>query len=249
MISMIIRFLAFLFFVTSSSALPNEPIQPSSGCPGMQLKWIFGSEVGPRRNTFLNRLYQQQDRDSIFPEWSREKLETLLSKRAAPDRLVLFAEMAETPDDTLRFLSGKLVAFIAIHHLDAADPNATNILNIMYMGTHPELRHRGIGRNIIFGQHGVLYWARKAGVKAVRARVRKLNEPAGQFFSAIGFSMVEIQQRFFKDPVDDAHIYEYNLDQSNPPSVGGMAEYVKITGPTKGTVGKTLFDNMVFDPE
>jgi [ribosomal protein S18]-alanine N-acetyltransferase len=77
----------------------------------------------------------------------------------------------------------------------------TTELHILAIATHPDLRRRGIGRQLL--EH-VLGVARAAGCSLATLEVRRSNVPAIALYEHAGFKIVHVRTRYYQDDDEDA---------------------------------------------
>jgi len=77
----------------------------------------------------------------------------------------------------------------------------TTELHILAIATHPDLRGRGIARQLL--DH-VLEVARTAGCSLATLEVRRSNTPAIALYERAGFKTVHVRARYYQDDDEDA---------------------------------------------
>ncbi|HEY5921474.1 MAG TPA: ribosomal protein S18-alanine N-acetyltransferase [Kofleriaceae bacterium] len=77
----------------------------------------------------------------------------------------------------------------------------TTELHILAIATHPDLRGRGIARQLLDHVIGV---ARAAGCSLATLEVRRSNTPAIALYERAGFKTVHVRARYYQDDNEDA---------------------------------------------
>jgi len=80
---------------------------------------------------------------------------------------------------------------------------------ITNVAVHPDMRNRGIGRDMV---SALLSDANKAGIKRVLLEVRESNDPAIHLYEELGFKKLGIRKDFYEQPRENAYIMEMYLD-------------------------------------
>lgn len=116
--------------------------------------------------------------------------------------LVLVAEEvsgreSEPPFGAVASLLGFLVA-----RQTAPDWELENIATV------PSLRRKGIGKQLL---KALLDAARQTNSQAVFLEVRDSNAAARAFYETAGFQQIGRRKSYYKDPVEDAILYRFDL--------------------------------------
>lgn len=74
---------------------------------------------------------------------------------------------------------------------------------VLRIGTLPEKRRHGFARSLM--EH---YLEKAEGLQKVFLEVRAGNIPARSLYEAMGFREISLRPRYYRDPVEDAVIYE-----------------------------------------
>ena len=74
---------------------------------------------------------------------------------------------------------------------------------VLRIGTAPEKRRRGFARALM--EH---FLEKAEGLQTVFLEVRAGNTPARSLYEALGFREISLRPRYYRDPVEDAVIYE-----------------------------------------
>ena len=80
---------------------------------------------------------------------------------------------------------------------------------ITNVAVHPDMRNRGIGRDMV---SALLSKANKAGIKRVLLEVRESNDPAIHLYEELGFKKLGIRKDFYEQPRENAYIMEMYFD-------------------------------------
>lgn len=80
---------------------------------------------------------------------------------------------------------------------------------ITNVAVHPDMRNRGIGRDMV---SVLLSKANKAGIKRVLLEVRESNDPAIHLYEELGFKKLGIRKDFYEQPRENAYIMEMYFD-------------------------------------
>ena len=80
---------------------------------------------------------------------------------------------------------------------------------ITNVAVHPDMRNRGIGRDMV---SALLSKASKAGIKRVLLEVRESNDSAIHLYEELGFKKLGIRKDFYEQPRENAYIMEMYLD-------------------------------------
>ncbi|MBO4461471.1 MAG: ribosomal protein S18-alanine N-acetyltransferase [Lachnospiraceae bacterium] len=80
---------------------------------------------------------------------------------------------------------------------------------ITNVAVHPDMRNRGIGRDMV---SALLSKANKAGIKRVLLEVRESNDPAIHLYEELGFKKLGIRRDFYEQPRENAYIMEMYFD-------------------------------------
>lgn len=145
------------------------------------------------------------ERHSFKSPWSRATFEGELSREWA------YLDVAR--------LAGRIVAFcnywlVTPRSADAASAErpAFGELHVLAIATHPDVRGRGIGGQVL--AH-VLEAARVAGCTLATLEVRRSNRPAIALYERAGFKTVHVRARYYQDDGEDALVM---LRELTPPS-------------------------------
>lgn len=103
-------------------------------------------------------------------------------------------------------LDGKIVTFCNYWLV-------TTELHILAIATHPDLRGRGIGGEML--AH-VLDVARTAGCSLATLEVRRSNKPAIAMYERAGFKTVHVRARYYQDDDEDALVMLRGLTPPTP---------------------------------
>ncbi len=76
---------------------------------------------------------------------------------------------------------------------------------VLRIGTLPKHRRRGFARAIL---GHFLNQGKKEGLEKVFLEVRAGNTPARSLYETLGFREISLRPRYYRDPVEDAVIYE-----------------------------------------
>jgi len=76
---------------------------------------------------------------------------------------------------------------------------------VLRIGTVPKHRRRGFARALL--EH-FFKTGREEGLQKVFLEVRRGNLPARRLYEAMGFRRISLRPRYYRDPVEDAVIYE-----------------------------------------
>jgi [ribosomal protein S18]-alanine N-acetyltransferase len=88
----------------------------------------------------------------------------------------------------------------------------TTELHILAIATHPDLRGRGVGAQML--EH-VLATGRATGCSLATLEVRRSNRPAIAMYERAGFKTVHVRARYYQDDGEDALVM---LRELTPPS-------------------------------
>lgn len=80
---------------------------------------------------------------------------------------------------------------------------------ITNVAVHPDMRNRGIGRDMV---SALLSKANKAGIKRVLLEVRESNDLAIHLYEELGFKKLGIRKDFYEQPRENAYIMEMYFD-------------------------------------
>jgi ribosomal-protein-alanine N-acetyltransferase len=86
-----------------------------------------------------------------------------------------------------------------------------NKIHVLDFATHPELRRRGVGRQMVSKLAGKLSSQRRNRIALI---VRETNLPAQFFFRVVGFRAAEVVREHYPDTGEDAYSMFYHLDES-----------------------------------
>ena len=126
------------------------------------------------------------------PHWPRSAYLAALDPEAAPPRIALLAEDAET---------GAVQGFAVARLLP---PQA----ELETIAVAAENQRRGVARRIFIAMVDEL---RKALVTEVLLEVRASNSPALAFYRAQGFAITGRRPRYYADPIEDAVLLDLRL--------------------------------------
>ena len=74
---------------------------------------------------------------------------------------------------------------------------------VLRIGTLPDKRRRGFARSLM-----THYLEKAEGLQKIFLEVRAGNMPARSLYEAMGFREISLRPRYYRDPVEDAVIYE-----------------------------------------
>lgn len=108
-------------------------------------------------------------------------------------------------------IDGRIVTFCnywlvtprGAQHRDVVPKQAEGELHILAIATHPDLRGRGIGGQML--AH-VLDVAIKTGCALATLEVRRSNKPAIAMYERAGFKTVHVRARYYQDDDEDAFV-------------------------------------------
>ncbi|GBD35261.1 Ribosomal-protein-alanine acetyltransferase [bacterium HR36] len=82
---------------------------------------------------------------------------------------------------------------------------------VLNLAVHPELRRRGIGRQLVERLINKLTQQRR---DKISLEVRERNLPAQLFFKALGFQAVRVLREYYPDTGEDAYVMQFRLPDS-----------------------------------
>ncbi len=86
-----------------------------------------------------------------------------------------------------------------------------NKIHVLDFATHPELRRRGVGRQMVSKLAGKLSSQRR---NRIALYVRETNLAAQFFFRVAGFRASEVVREHYQDSGEDAYSMHYHLDET-----------------------------------
>jgi ribosomal-protein-alanine N-acetyltransferase len=86
-----------------------------------------------------------------------------------------------------------------------------NKISVLDFATHPDLRRRGVGRQMVTKLVGKLSSQRR---NRIALCVRETNLAAQLFFRVVGFRAIEVIRDHYQDSGEDAYTMDYHLDES-----------------------------------
>ena len=116
----------------------------------------------------------------------------------------MFSDALENPSCHIYILSDmqmtKIVAY-AVMYICFDEADLANIATI------PSERKKGIGAALM---DKVMENSVNTGVERIFLEVRESNYPARNLYSAKGFKEIGIRKKYYRDPVEDAHIMAWS---------------------------------------
>ena len=149
------------------------------------------------------------EQHSFKSPWSRQTFEGELLREWA--RL----DVARHDGRIIAFCNYWLVTPRGAQHRDDGDKQAafSGELHILAIATHPDLRNRGVGAQVL---GHVLDVALATGCSLATLEVRRSNKPAIAMYERAGFKTVHVRARYYQDDDEDALVMLRGLTPPSP---------------------------------